>query len=81
MPDTATPKQRREALHKQTEIVEQAHANGQLNRNGQPNGAPKEHAARGAGSAADEEEEEEQTDENIFLFVPNLIGKTPPPTH
>lgn len=46
-------------------------ANGQANghANGRLNGKP-------AGSAHDELlEEEEQTNENIFLFIPNLIGK------
>lgn len=47
---------------------ELAHANGNTPANGAPlNGHPR-------GPDVDEEEDE-QTDENIFVFVPNLIGE------
>lgn len=65
MADARTPEQRRNDLH--------AKANGTLNAtpNGTPNGTP-----RAASSAVYQGgEDDEQTDENIFLFVPNLIGK------
>ena len=50
------------------------HANGSL-----ANGRPLNGHAKGA--AHDEMEDDDQTDENIFLFVPNLIGmrRTHPP--
>lgn len=54
-----TPQQRRK---------EQARSTGTAHSNGRPvNGTP-----RGAPAQA---EESDETDENIFLFVPNLIGE------
>lgn len=61
MGDNLTPKQRRAALAREAEM-KQAQANGRP-----ANGVPR--------APAQEEEEDEQTDENIFLFVPNLIGR------
>jgi len=65
MSDNQTPKQRREALARGADPTQ--------SNSRPPNGVPRASAQR-----AEEENEDEQTDENIFLFVPNLIG-TPTP--
>jgi len=60
MSNNMTPRQRREELIKRADSAQEAHSNGTLN------GTPRAPATDPA---------DEQTNENIFLFVPNLIGK------
>ncbi|KAI7410308.1 hypothetical protein KC332_g6482, partial [Hortaea werneckii] len=68
MSDDRTPKQRREELQKRADSAQESHRNGTLN--GTPNGTPR----GGPTERFEGHQDDEQTDENVFLFVPNLIG-------
>lgn len=78
MSDDRSPKQRREDLQKRADSAQESYRNGTLN--GTPNGTPRGGATevpRGGPSEVFEgREDDEQTDENVFLFVPNLIGRS-----
>ena len=69
MSDDRTPKQRREELQKRADSAQESHRNGTLN--GTPNGTPR----GGPTERFEGHQDDEQTDENVFLFVPNLIGE------
>lgn len=69
MSDDRSPKQRREELQKRADSAQESHRNGTLN--GTPNGTPR----GGPSEVFEGQQDDEQTDENVFLFVPNLIGE------
>lgn len=78
MSDDRTPKQRREELQKRADSAQESHRNGTLNGtpNGTPRGGPTEIPRAGPSEVFEGREDDEQTDENVFLFVPNLIGRS-----